>query len=64
MGYSFQTILHFSYLGSAFFFFKTGRQVLSFCLTLNQNLSTRANDVWYTMLEFRSHLLESIKSFH
>lgn len=63
MGYSFQTILHFPSLVSVVdVFVKTGRQVSSFCLTVNQNVSARASDVQFTMLGFRSHVLESIKS--
>ena len=63
MGYSFQTILHFPSLVSAVgVFVKTGHQVFWFCLIVNQNVSARANDVQFTMLGFRSHVLESIKS--
>lgn len=63
MGYSFQTILHFPSLVSAVdLFVKTGHQVSWFCLIVNQNASARANDVQFTMLGFRSHVLESIKS--
>ena len=63
MGYSFQTILHFPSLVSAVgVFVKTGHQVFWFCLIVNQNVSARANDVQFTMLGFRSHVLESIES--